>query len=94
MLHMLAQSDPAGVRAYRNAELRSHQDDCQHLIDPAQSQPTNHPRIFCYEEPLPDAETLQKEISLLTEAITKRDLSSALYSMEMLVPEYNSNNGQ
>ena len=33
---MLAQSDPAGVRAYRNAEFCSHQDDCQHFIDPAQ----------------------------------------------------------
>ena len=64
------------------------------LIDPDQSQPTKHPRIFCSEEPLPGAKILQKEISVLREAITQRDISSALDSMKRLVPEYNPNNGQ
>ncbi len=64
------------------------------LIDPAQSQPTQHPRIFCSEEPLPEVKVLEKEIQLLTEAISKRDLNSALESMKRLVPEYNPENGQ
>ena len=64
------------------------------LIDPAQSQPTKHPRIFSSEEPLPDAKVLQKEIGLLTEALAQRDLSSAVDSMKRLVPEYNPINGQ
>ena len=64
------------------------------LIDPAQSQPTRHPRIFSSEEPLPESEILQKEIQLLSEAISKRDLNSALESMKRLVPEYNPENGQ
>lgn len=64
------------------------------LIDPAQSQPTRHPRIFSSEEPLPETEVLQKEIQLLSEAISKHDLNSALESMKRLVPEYNPENGQ
>ena len=64
------------------------------LIDPAQSRPTQHLRIFCSEEPLPDSEILQKEILLLTEVISKRDLDSALDSMKRLVPEYNPDNGK
>lgn len=64
------------------------------LIDPAQSQPTKHPRIFSSEEPLPDAKVLQKEIGLLTEAVAQCDLSSAIDSMKRLVPEYNPINGQ
>jgi len=64
------------------------------LIDPTQSQPTKHPRIFCSEEPLPDAQKLHKEISVLSEAISQRDHSSALDSMKRLVSEYNPNNGQ
>ena len=64
------------------------------LIDPAQSKPTLHPRIFCSDEPLPATEVLQKEIQLLSEAISKRDLNSALESMKRLVPEYNPENGQ
>jgi len=64
------------------------------LIDPAQSQPTKHPRIFSSEEPLPDAKVLQNEISVLSEAIVHQDLSSALDSMKRLVPEYNPKNGQ
>ncbi|HIA57561.1 MAG TPA: polysaccharide biosynthesis protein [Candidatus Lambdaproteobacteria bacterium] len=64
------------------------------LIDPAQSQPTRHPRIYSSEEPLPESEVLQKEIQLLSEAISKRDLNSALESMKRLVPEYNPENGQ
>jgi FlaA1/EpsC-like NDP-sugar epimerase len=64
------------------------------LIDPTQSQPTRHPRIFSSEEPLPESEVLQKEIQLLTEAISKRDLNSALESMKRLVPEYNPDNGK
>ena len=64
------------------------------LIDPAKSQPTKHPRIFSSEEPLPVSEVLQKEISLLSEAISKRDLNSALASMKRLVPEYKPDNGQ
>ena len=63
------------------------------LIDPVQSQPTKHPRIFCSEEPLPDTEILQKEISVLKEALVQRDLSLVLDSMKRLVPEYNPNNG-
>jgi FlaA1/EpsC-like NDP-sugar epimerase len=64
------------------------------LIDPAQSQPTRHPRIYSSEEPLPESEVLHKEIQLLTEAISKRDLNSALESMKRLVPEYNLVNDQ
>ena len=64
------------------------------LIDPAQSQPTRHPRIYSSEEPLPATEALQKEIQLLSKAISKRDLNSALESMKRLVPEYNPENGQ
>lgn len=61
------------------------------LIDPTQAKPTKHPRIFCSDEPLPEADLLQKEISLLTEALAKRDSSTALDSMKRLVPEYNLN---
>ena len=64
------------------------------LIDPAQSQPTRHPRIFCSEEPLPEVKVLEKEIQLLTKAVEQRDLSAALDSMKRLVPEYNPENGQ
>ena len=64
------------------------------LIDPAQSQPTRHPRIYSSEEPLPESEVLKKEIQQLSEAISKRDLNSALDSMKRLVPEYNPENGQ
>ena len=32
------------------------------LIDPLQSQPTKHPRIFCSEEGLPDSQILSKKI--------------------------------
>ena len=64
------------------------------LIDPAQSCPTRHPRIYSSEEPLPVSEVLHKEIQLLTEAISKRDLNAALESMKRLVPEYNPENGQ
>ena len=64
------------------------------LIDPTKSQPTKHPRIFSSEEPLPDAKVLQKEIGLLTEAVAKCDLSSAVDSMKRLVPEYNPINEQ
>ena len=64
------------------------------LIDPAQSQPTLHPRIFCSEESLPEVKVLEKEISILKEAIEQRDISNALASMKRLVPEYNSENGQ
>ena len=64
------------------------------LIDPAQSKPTRHPRIYSSEEPLPESEVLQKGIQLLTEAISKRDLNSALESMKRLVPEYDPDNGK
>ena len=64
------------------------------LIDPAQSQPTRHPRIYSSEEPLPATEVLQKEIQLLSKAISKRNHNSALESMKRLVPEYNPENGQ
>ncbi|MAE08880.1 MAG: dTDP-glucose 4,6-dehydratase [Bacteroidetes bacterium] len=64
------------------------------LIDPAQSHPTQHLRIYSSEEPLPESEVLQKEIQLLSEAISKRDLNSTLDSMKRLVPEYNPENGQ
>ena len=64
------------------------------LIDPAQSKPTSHPRIFSSEEPLPESEILQKEIQMLSKAIEQRDLNSALESMKRLVPEYNPENGQ
>ncbi len=64
------------------------------LIDPVKSQPTQHPRIYSSEEPLPESEALQKEIQLLTKAVEKRDLSAALESMKRLVPEYNPENGQ
>ena len=63
------------------------------LIDPLQSKPTKHPRIFCSEEGLPDSQILSKKISALSEAITNRDISSALNSMKGLVPEYNPDNG-
>ena len=43
---------------------------------------------------MPATEVLQKEIQLLSEAISKRDLNSALESMKRLVPEYNPENGQ
>ena len=64
------------------------------LIDPTKSKPTKHPRIFSSEDLPPDADKLQKEISVLTKAITQRDLSSALNSMKRIVPEYNQNNSQ
>jgi FlaA1/EpsC-like NDP-sugar epimerase len=64
------------------------------LIDPAQAKSTLHPRIFSSEEPLPESEILQKEIQLLSEAISKRDLNSALESVIRLVPEYNPENSQ
>ena len=64
------------------------------LIDPTKSKPTKHPRIFCSQEPLPDADKLQKGISVLSEAIAQRELSSAFDSMKRLVPEYNPENGQ
>ena len=64
------------------------------LIDPAQAKTTRHPSIFASEEPLPESEILQKEIQLLSEAISKRDLNSALESMKRLVPEYNPENCQ
>ena len=62
------------------------------LIDPEKSKPTKHPRIFCSEEPFPDEKILQKEMNLLSRAISKRDFSSALNSLKRLVPEYNPNN--
>jgi hypothetical protein len=43
---------------------------------------------------MPATEVLQKEIQLLSEAILKRDLNSALESMKRPVPEYNNENGQ
>ncbi|MDC0229375.1 polysaccharide biosynthesis protein [Deltaproteobacteria bacterium] len=61
------------------------------LIDPKKSQPTQHPRIFCSEEPLPDADKLQKEIIELTKGIKQRNLFAVLNSMKRLVPEYKSN---
>jgi len=64
------------------------------LIDPVKSQSTKHPRIFCSEEPPPDANQLQKEIIGLSKAIAQRDPSLALDSMKQLVPEYNPNKGQ
>ena len=64
------------------------------LIDPAQSQPTRHLRIYSSEEPIPESEALQKEIQLLSDAISKRDLNSALESMKRLVPEYDPDNGK
>ena len=45
------------------------------LIDPAKTQPTLHPRIFCSEEPLTETDVLKKEISLLKEAVEQRDIS-------------------
>ena len=63
------------------------------LIDPAQSQPTQHPRIFCTEEPLPESEVLQKELLLLRGAILKHDLNTTLDSIKRLVPEYNPYSG-
>ena len=48
------------------------------LIDPIQSQPTRHPRICSSEGPLPESEVLKKGIQLISEAILKRDLNSAL----------------
>ena len=63
------------------------------LIDPDQSHPTQHPRIFFSKEPLPGVKELEKEISTLTIAIEKRDISNALDSMKRLVPEYNPDNG-
>ena len=64
------------------------------LIDPAQSQPTRHPRIYSSEEPLPESEVLQKGIQLLTKAVERRDISAAMDSMKQLVPEYNTENSQ
>jgi len=58
------------------------------LIDPAKSQPTSHPRIFCSLEPLASDKILQKEIKNLNKAIYKRDLKLALDSIKQLVPEY------
>ena len=43
---------------------------------------------------MPDTETLQKEISVLKEALAQRDLSSALDSMKRLVPECNPDKGK
>jgi len=45
-------------------------------------------------KPLPAANVLEKEISILTEAIERLDVSAALASMIQLVPEYNHENGQ
>ena len=64
------------------------------LIDPTQSQPTQHHHILSYEEPLPEVKVIEKEISILTEAIEQRDISATLASMKRLVPEYNPENGQ
>ena len=36
VLHVLAQADAAGVRAYGNAELRGEQQDREHLVDSAE----------------------------------------------------------
>jgi len=63
------------------------------LIDPAQSQSTRHPRIYSSEEHLPEVRVLEKEISILTEAIEQRDIIAGLASMKRLVPEYNPENG-
>ena len=52
------------------------------------------PRIYSSEEPIPESEGLQKEIQLLSDAISKRDINSALESMKILVPEYDPGNGK
>jgi len=61
------------------------------LIDPTKSKPTQHPRIFFSQEPLPEANIVEKEIILLTEALSKNDLTNALNSLRRMVPEYNPN---
>jgi len=55
------------------------------LIRPGQLKPNKHSRIFCSDEPLSEAEFLQKEIGLLMEVLTQRKLSSAFGSMKRLV---------
>src|SRR5499427_10078578 len=37
VLHILAESDAAGVRADRNAELRRHEEDCKYLVESPQA---------------------------------------------------------
>jgi len=64
------------------------------LIDPAKSQPTQHPRIFSSEEPLHEVKVFEKEISIFTEAIEQLDICTTLDSMKRLVPEYNPENDQ
>jgi len=52
------------------------------------------PAFTLLKNPCLASEVLQKEIQLLSEAISKRDLNSALESMKRLVPEYSPENPQ
>lgn len=58
------------------------------LIDPQTSQGTAHPRIFCSDEPLPEASLLHTLLHTLEEAVTHHDLDRALEVLHSLVPEY------
>ena len=64
------------------------------LIDPNLSQPTRHPRIYSSEDLVIEPEALQKEIRILSESISNRDVNRALESMKRIVPEYNPENGK
>jgi FlaA1/EpsC-like NDP-sugar epimerase len=58
------------------------------LIDPQTSQGTAHPRIFCSDEPLPEASLLHTLLHTLEEAVTHHDLDRAFEVLHSLVPEY------
>ena len=58
------------------------------LIEPALSKPTKHPRIFYSLEKQPKIKNFNKEIRILSEAISRNDLQTAFDSLKKLVPEY------
>ena len=58
------------------------------LIDPETASPTKHPRIFCSDEPLPEASLLHNLLHNLEEAVDHHDLDRALEVLHSLVPEY------
>jgi len=63
------------------------------LIPPNHS-PANIPAFFAPMNHFLKQNSCKKEIGLLTEVLTQRNLSSAFVSMKRLVPEYNPENGQ
>lgn len=58
------------------------------LIDPTYAQATEHPRIFCSEEPLPEEPYFESLVESLLSALDASDLDATLGAMRLLVPEY------